>query len=107
MSTEPQTVAQRYPGLAFVGFLVVVAVIALFWFLASRAGPGSRTSPILTGTAESGTFWKYPLTATSNEGSPVKGYRIEVYETFVVATNPETGAKHIKPHGSYSDLVVK
>ena len=47
------------------------------------------------------------MTATSNEGTPVKGYKVEVYETFVVATNPETGAKHVRPNGFYSELAVK
>lgn len=105
MSTEPQTVTQRYPGLAFAVVLVLTLAIVTYALVTRNDGTGAR--PILSGTAESGTFWKYPLTATSNEGTPVKGYRVEVYNTVVVATNPETGAKHVRPHGFYSELVVK
>ena len=104
MSTEPQTVAQRYP---VVGILVVALIVGgLAAAVTYAATKPTAPHPILTGTAESGTFWKYPMSNPSNEGFPVKGHKVEVYESFVVATSPETGAKHIRPHGFYSELVV-
>jgi len=105
VSTEPQTVTQRYPGATFAIVLVLTLLLVGYALFTANRPVGSP--PIVTGIAEGGTFWKYPMTATSNEGTPVKGYRVEVYETFVVATNLETGAKHVRPHGFYSELVVK
>jgi hypothetical protein len=105
VSTEPQPAAQRFPLVAVAAIALLVAVIAAVYTYSVLTPPAPR--PILSGTAESGMFWKSPLTAASNEGFLVKGYRVEVYETFVVATDPATGAKHVRPHGFYSELVVK
>ena len=105
MSTEPATAGDRYPTVGLLVVALVVGGLAAAVTYAATRQPAPH--PILTGTAESGTFWKSPLTNSSNEGFPVKGHRVEVYESFVVATNPETGAKHVRPHGFYSELVVK
>lgn len=64
-------------------------------------------APLVTGTLESGTFWKNPLSAPSNEGgSYAKGSRIDVYEQFVIVTTPQ-GLSHLHPHGYYSELSIK
>lgn len=104
MSSDRPTVAQRYPALAFAVGLVLFALVAGLIMARVRL---SASPPILTGTAESGTFWKSPLTNSSNEGFSVKGHLVEVYDSFVVATDPATGSKHVRPHGFYSELVVK
>lgn len=105
VSTEPQTVSQRYPLLPFAVVLAVTAAVLFYAWHTASAGTGAR--PLLTGVAESGTFWKGPMSNASNEGFSVKGHRVEVYESVVVATNPETGLKHVRPHGFYSELAVK
>ena len=78
--------------------------------LASGCGSGGTSStrgPLFAGTLEAGSFWKYPLTASSNEGGEFeKGSRVEVYDEFIVVT-PKDGTSRIHPHDYYSGLRIK
>lgn len=61
----------------------------------SRAVPAQeprseQTGPIITGEFISGTLWNKPVgEAGSNQGgSPHRGSRVEVYENFIIVTDP-------------------
>jgi hypothetical protein len=93
--------------LAVIAALLFAAVLCLTGLLAFAHGRGSARAPLVAGTLETGTFWKYPLTAGSNEGGGYeKGSRVEVHEQFVVVTTPD-GLSHVHPHGYYSGLAIK
>jgi hypothetical protein len=85
----------------------IAPALCLVGLLALASGCGSRHGPLVAGKLEGGTFWKSPLTATSNEGGDyAKGSRVEVYEQFIVVTTPD-GLSHVHPHGYYSGLAIK
>jgi hypothetical protein len=82
-----------------------VAMGLAIGLLATLSGCGP--APLVTGTIESGTLWKRPVSAPENEGfSPEKGSKVEIYDQFIVVTTPN-GLSHIRPHGSYSDLTFR
>ena len=73
----------------------------------SRPDTGPARGPLFVGKVEGGSFWKNPLTASSNEGGEIeKGSRVEVHDQFIVVTN-SSGLSRVLPHGYYSDLVLK
>jgi hypothetical protein len=88
-------------------------MVCLLGLLVLTSGCGSRQEaspprgPLFAGKLEGGTFWKNPLTASSNEGGGhEQGSRVEVYDQFIVVTTPG-GLSHVHPHGYYSGLVIK
>jgi hypothetical protein len=89
-------------------------MVCLLGLLVLASGCGSPRpeaspprGPLFAGQLEGGTFWKNPLTASSNEGGGhEQGSRVEVYDQFVVVTTPD-GLSHVHPHGYYSGLVIK
>jgi hypothetical protein len=87
---------------------VVVSVGLMAAYLLGRwsvAGP----QPVLTGTAVSGTIWKYPVGSGSNEGTGIKDCHVEVYEHFIVARQTQDGreVRYVCPTAFYSGLAVK
>jgi hypothetical protein len=85
----------------------VALVPGLVVSLLLATGCGSPRGPLAAGKLEGGTFWKNPLSASSNEGGNyAKGSRVGVYDQFVVVTT-EDGLSHVHPHGYYSGLVFK
>ena len=92
----------------FVGVTLACIVLAGAGYSLNRTKEKSQErTPLFTGSLEGGTFWKYPLSASSNEGGGYgKGSRIDFYEQFVVVTTPD-GLSHVHLHGHYSDLVFK
>ena len=82
-------------------------LVALCFGCSSRPDVSPARGPLFVGKAESGNYWKNPLTASSNEGGEIeKGSRVEVYDQFIVVTNPG-GLSRVLPHGYYSGLVLK
>jgi hypothetical protein len=85
----------------------VTLLSCLVGLVALTAGCGPSRGPLVTGKLEGGTFWKNPLTASSNEGGGYeKGSRVEVYEQFVVVTTPD-GLSHVYPQGHYTGLTLR
>jgi hypothetical protein len=81
--------------------------LALSLSLGCGARQEAGRAPLQVGKLESGTFWKAPLSAASNEGSDYpKGSRVEIYDQFIVVT-PQDGISHVHPHGHYSGLAFK
>jgi hypothetical protein len=70
----------------------------------SHQGP-VRQGPLLTGKLQTGTFWKNPLTAPSNEGND-KGSVVEIFDQFIVVTTPD-GLSHVYPPHHCSGLTIK
>ena len=89
------------PMLFLLGMLLLAAGCG------SHQAASSPRGPLFAGKLEGGTFWKHPLTASSNEGGGYEpGSRVEVYDQFVVITT-SAGLSFVHPHGYYSGLVIK
>lgn len=85
----------------------LVGLVAFCSGCGQRPDAGPARGPLFVGKAEGGSYWKNPLTASSNEGGEIeKGSRVEVYDQFIVVTNPG-GLSRVLPHGYYSNLVLK
>lgn len=85
----------------------LLALVTIGPGCARRSDAGPARGPLFVGRAESGSYWKNPLYASSNEGGEIeKGSRVEVYDQLILVTSP-SGLSRVLPHGYYSGLVLK
>jgi hypothetical protein len=70
-------------------------------------GCGDRPRPLVSGELESVTIWERPVQRPGelgeNEGSTMRGGRVDVYPDFIVVTPPK-GPSTLSPHGWYTNL---
>ena len=93
---------KKAAGIIAVGLVVAALILGLVPKVSSL----SSTQPVVAGGLVSVMVWKYPVGASSNEGSTYTEGRVEVYDRFILVIHHK-GERTLHLHGSYSDLRFK
>jgi hypothetical protein len=83
-------------------------VLCVAFLLAGCDEAPRSAAPVASGTLITGTLWEKPVaspgeTGSNSGSSPAEGSRVEVYENFIIVTDPEGNAT-LSPHGWYTNL---